>query len=590
MLQKNFSNSRLFSDHGSLVIRHCRRYRAVVPVLRRILTSALFAFAMLGVATSGAQAKKTLGIGAPGLAAKAAGGPVILVNVNYPHIQSGHDSKVTIRVSGRGIRPFSLSRVQEDLDSGPVRGGDRRGSFNFVHAIPLTRRSLTRLSSIRGRPRVKITARSVLDIEGDGKAEAVATGVRMQVGLRNAPAGMCSSIPRLIAVKGARSRLDLPRCGARVFWKLAEPPETGYVSVSGLQVSYRSGERRGLDSFTLATKGGKVHRRVPVQVRAGSVDPSTVSVRTLGDSVTAGFGYFGTTGRAMILDQLLDCKPGATVYNDACSSNSSNTTNVGSDPNYLPDYGLSRNISWPAVWANSYGITNYKNYAVSGSAPSDWLPGGQFNSTLESIEAENPDYIMFTLGANPLLSDMLFGVDEMGCAIYSDLEGDYEACIESAFASVDLAGKLNSLYTDLVNKTTSKIVLLQYHLSIPSSAIAYTTGQIATMGNLMNEVIAEQAAAVSTSRISVISPPHFNVGIDMDPIYPSKYKCTLFGSKVDGPSVQSTPTQDEFELLDPISFCSGPSIGSPWVISGDTGIHPSFAGYAQMADQIPPPS
>ena len=78
MLQKNFSNSRLFSDHGSLVIRHCRRYRAVVPVLRRILTSALFAFAMLGVATSGAQAKKTLGIGAPGLAAKAAGGPVIL--------------------------------------------------------------------------------------------------------------------------------------------------------------------------------------------------------------------------------------------------------------------------------------------------------------------------------------------------------------------------------------------------------------------------------------------------------------------------------------------------------------------------------
>ena len=125
MLQKNFSNSRLFSDHGSLVIRHCRRYRAVVPVLRRILTSALFAFAMLGVATSGAQAKKTLGIGAPGLAAKAAGGPVILVNVNYPHIQSGHDSKVTIRVSGRGIRPFSLSRVQEDLDSGPRNSADQ---------------------------------------------------------------------------------------------------------------------------------------------------------------------------------------------------------------------------------------------------------------------------------------------------------------------------------------------------------------------------------------------------------------------------------------------------------------------------------
>lgn len=545
----------------------------------------LFFVAFLGGITSAAQAKGKLGIGAPGLAAKAVGGPVILVNVNYPPVHAGYDSKITVRVSGRGVKPFSVSDVQEDLDSGPVRGADRRKSFNFMHAIPLNGRSLARLRSAGDRVRLKITASSVIDIEGDGKAEVVASGQRRQSGLRKSPPGICSSVPRLIVVKGVRSSVDLPRCGSRVFWKLAELPESGNVSVSGLKVSYRTGRHRGLDQFTLAARD----RRVPVQVRVGSVDPSTVSVRTLGDSVTAGFGYFGSTGRAMILDQLLDCKPGATVYNDACSSNSSNTTNVGSDPNYLPDYGLSRNISWPAVWANSYGITNYKNYAVSGSAPSDWLPGGQFNSTLESIEAENPDYIMFTLGANPLLSDMLFGVDEMGCAIYSDLEGDYEACIESAFASVNLAGKLNALYTDLVNKTTSKIVLMQYHLSIPSSAIAYTTGQIATMGNLMNEVIAEQAAAVSTSRIAVISPPHFNVGIDMDPIFPSKYKCTLFGSRVDGPSVQSTPTQDEFELLDPISFCSGPSIGSPWVISGDTGIHPSFAGYAQMADQIPPP-
>jgi aminopeptidase N len=30
--------------------------------------------------------------------------------------------------------------------------------------------------------------------------------------------------------------------------------------------------------------------------------------------------------------------------------------------------------------------------------------------------------------------------------------------------------------------------------------------------------------------------------------------------------------------------------GPPWVISGDTGIHPSAAGYAQMASQVPPPS
>jgi hypothetical protein len=39
----------------------------------------------------------------------------------------------------------------------------------------------------------------------------------------------------------------------------------------------------------------------------------------------------------------------------------------------------------------------------------------------------------------------------------------------------------------------------------------------------------------------------------------------------------------------PLSFCSGPAKGPPWVISGDTGIHPSAAGYAHMAARVPAP-
>ena len=81
----------------------------------------LFFVAFLGGITSAAQAKGKLGIGAPGLAAKAVGGPVILVNVNYPPVHAGYDSKITVRVSGRGVKPFSVSDVQEDLDSGPVK-------------------------------------------------------------------------------------------------------------------------------------------------------------------------------------------------------------------------------------------------------------------------------------------------------------------------------------------------------------------------------------------------------------------------------------------------------------------------------------
>jgi len=53
--------------------------------------------------------------------------------------------------------------------------------------------------------------------------------------------------------------------------------------------------------------------------------------------------------------------------------------------------------------------------------------------------------------------------------------------------------------------------------------------------------------------------------------------------------VQSTGTQDELEGH-ALSFCSGPAGGGkPWVIDGDTGIHPSATGYTQMASQLPAP-
>ena len=88
-----------------------------------------------------------------------------------------------------------------------------------------------------------------------------------------------------------------------------------------------------------------------------------------------------------------------------------------------------------------------------------------------------------------------------------------------------------------------------------------------------------------------MTPPHFNVGVSLEPVYPSSYTCSYFEYGVDGPSVQSTPTQDELEVSHSLSFCDGPQGGGePWVISADTGIHPSPAGYHQMASQVPPPS
>ena len=48
----------------------------------------------------------------------------------------------------------------------------------------------------------------------------------------------------------------------------------------------------------------------------------------------------------------------------------------------------------------------------------------------------------------------------------------------------------------------------------------------------------------------------------------------------DGPSNQSTPTQELFaEDYATSGWCAGP----PWTIASDTGVHPNVAGYAELA-------
>jgi lysophospholipase L1-like esterase len=312
-------------------------------------------------------------------------------------------------------------------------------------------------------------------------------------------------------------------------------------------------------------------------------------VRAIGDSVTAGFGYYGN-GESWPLPALLACRPAGPPYDDACSSNSEVVSNQSPFFEYVPDYGLANNVSWAAQWANRYGITNYENLAISGSEPKEWAPGGILHEKTAQIESEDPDYVLMTIGANPLLSEVLFGSDNMRCALYADVFGNFAECVERAFAKVELQTNLRKLYTDLVEHTKATVYLMQYPLTVPSVAIAYTSTQIAEMGQLLDREIAKLAAEVNPGRLRVVSPPHFNVGVSVEPVYPSSYSCSRLGLRVDGPSVQSEPTQDELEILDPFSFCAGPvPEGPPWVISGDTGIHPSAAGHAQMASQVPAP-
>jgi lysophospholipase L1-like esterase len=382
-----------------------------------------------------------------------------------------------------------------------------------------------------------------------------------------------------------------------VRWRVAEQPGRGKARIKRGRLVYRApkgfrgttalvlrGKPQGVGAISAADAAAGVP--APVQIFVGPA--SGVVVRAIGDSVTAGFGYYGD-GESMPFLSLYECRPSAS-YNDACSSNSEVVSNSSKVFEYAADYGLANNISWAAQWANRYGITNYENLAISGSEPKDWAPGGRLYEKTQQIESENPDYVLMTVGANPLLEEMLLGIENMGCAIYADVFGNYAECIEKAFAAVHLQANLRSLYADLVAKTKATIYLMQYPLTVPSTALAYNATQIAEMGQLLDREIAKVAGEVNPQRLRVVSPPHFNVGISVEPVYPSKYTCSYFEYPVDGPSVQSEPTQDEFEVLHHLSFCPGPvPSGPPWVISGDTGIHPSAAGYSQMASQVPAP-
>jgi len=549
----------------------------------RLLVGLLAAAALLA-APAGAQARveppAKVEVGQPAIGASANGLASILAPVRYPIQLEGRVVETRIAlVEGRDERKIRSWVLHERLSGGELRRPDRSSTFTFVHKVGLNAKLSRRL---RQGAWVQVAAHGKLDVDEDGKPELRSVNVSTS----RPPAGgrgrmVCNSIPHLRVRRGARVSLPLPVCNRDPDWLVSLSASRGAVRIRGGRLIYRAPRRfGGADQIKLLGRGTRQYARIAVGA------PSGLVVRALGDSVTAGFGYF-SSGRSMPFEDLLDCRPAAKEFNDACSSNSVGEESKEGPVEYASDYGLSNKISWAAQWAGEYGITNYKNFAVSGSEPGNWAPGGALYATTRQIESEDPDYVLLTLGANPLLSNVLFGLRNMECAVESELP-EFETCVRAEFAKVGLRQNLRGVYADLLARTQATIFVMQYHLSIPWSALAYSSTEIAAMGKLLNLEIAAVAAELGNRRLQVITPPHFNVGIDVSPVYPARYTCRLY--PVDGPSVQSDGTQDLLESH-VLSFCSGPAGGGePWVINGDTGIHPSAAGYTQMASQVPAPS
>jgi lysophospholipase L1-like esterase len=342
-------------------------------------------------------------------------------------------------------------------------------------------------------------------------------------------------------------------------------------------LSYTAPGATGPDVVVLRATNTSGSATVRQQV---TVRPFTM--RALGDSVTAGFGYIGDgspTAVPMGITQLPFCIP-PTQLNDRCSSNSANGPSSGGPPSWSADFGLSNDIAWPAQFANARGIGAgaFENRAVSGSAPADWGTGGALNDVLAGIVADDPDLTVLTLGANPLLDTFLAG-SGIGCAITLS-ESAFRACVEGYIAGQQVTQRLGAVIDQLLVAPGNRVVVSQYHLVIPSATIFGVTS-LRIMSEELNAAVAAavQASPEAGERVFLMTPPLFPVGLG-----PGDALCPQGGSTlVDGQSRQSEPTQDELTVLDPFSFCGSTDY---WIISGDTGIHPSQAGHAQFAQAL----
>jgi lysophospholipase L1-like esterase len=584
------------------------------------LPVALLALAALLVLAAGAGAapqktKKPIAppaqvrIGRVELGQTPGGKPALLIAVRYPIQAADRPMRIGVRVAAEPGKVPLAETVTHRLATGELRRPERRHTFTFVHEIDLKPRivkAIETAGAAGATPRLTVEAEGGIDIDGDGKPEIrsktiprrnlplpepllpLSPASASRAGDAGGPGPFCADVPVVGVAPGGSAEAKLPACTTRVDWKVVSGPSGGAARIAGDELKLTAPKAAGTTTVKLnhATVVLKTVAGAQGGRLLGALTPGPV-VRAMGDSVTAGYGYY-SDGSSMSIFELPECKVVGHELDDACSSNSTATKSGLKEVPYAPDYGLSNDISWAAQWANQYGVTNYKNFAISGSEPTNWAPGGDDYATTEQIEAEDPDYILMTIGANPILADTLFGFEAMACAIEADILGDYRFCVEEAFEGVHLRAELKRLYTNLVENTTATIYVMQYHLSVPSSALAYTATQIAETAKLMNETIAEVVAEVGSPRLQLVTPPHFDVGVDLEPVYPSHYSCSSFGYKVDGPSVQATPSQVELSLTHPLSFCKGPANGGPpWVITGDTGIHPSATGYAQMASQVP---
>ncbi len=303
------------------------------------------------------------------------------------------------------------------------------------------------------------------------------------------------------------------------------------------------------------------------------------TMRVLGDSVSAGFGYLGD-GTAWRARDLLRCMP-ERHDNDRCASNAANGVGSTSPLRFLPDFGLGNGVAWPAQAARSLGLTRagqFANFAISGATPADFDTGGKFAHLTARAMRDAPDVVVVMLGANPILHEFIMG-RAYGCELRWRLTS-FAACADAHVKESGLTRHLARIIRTLVAGSRAQVVVVNYPLAVPASAFLQVDRVRYVAGALQGAVrAAVRESGTAGERTLLMEGPQARTGLG-----PGAHRCetNTLGAhpRVDGESTQARVTQIRLAILHPFGFCPG---RVPWFVSSETGAHLSVAGHAQYA-------
>jgi uncharacterized protein with LGFP repeats/lysophospholipase L1-like esterase len=268
--------------------------------------------------------------------------------------------------------------------------------------------------------------------------------------------------------------------------------------------------------------GAPVPTPPPPPAAPPAAPPPPYRFRALGDSVTAAFGY-DDRGRELSGGQVLSCVLGD-VAAASCQS---------------PDQ-----VAYPARFAARYGLSDWRNDAVSGSTPASWLgleKKSDLSSKLQRMVADHPDLVVMTLGANPLLKSFL-----LGRATPCTFPGLFvvertELCIAGELLANDLVRRLTAVYGRVLADPRTSLIVMRYHATNPHLKVQ-RDWQVKLLLAQVNGSIASAIKNVDAAK------------------------------------------RDRIRLIDPGSFAShGCRDRDPWVLRADDCIHPNAQGHRQFA-------